>query len=643
MTLKQPEGSDKGSFEDLRAEVRRSRSGSPVQEPVFDDEDMEVPNMDASKASLQERRRQRVDSLGTEVPDSHLVAQENTIARAQVDTTLAVIPADAFKRLTKKFPKASAHIVQGRFPSTCTSNPLNLSRPVILTRLHRVTFQTAHEYLGLTKELVKTERAINELASYPLPAEFYESGGIERLRQRFLPETKAVDRGRQDSDSDYFTKRKTSYPLATPYMGPGMGKSNYQETPFEFADAMRLRNPSIPSSGSALSTSPLAEHGSPRPRARENSGALGGNRVSRNVGDLLSMTALDTTTTLLSSSPDNTTLSLPTIDEVEDETRNSRHLSFAIGPADEFDLRDAVMTCISKSIGLIQPPASSTPSVEASPAQHPYDANLKRAVFSSSFGSLSYLGLQNKDDVTSVTSSSMTGSLDFTELENETEILFFPRDSILARAGERGAGLFFVIEGWLDVLMPESRPGNLGSKIEQQAAAASPAASKASFGGRKSPSASKRTSRVPSHAAQDPPPAPATKVLFSVKSGGIAGYLSSLSGFPSYVDIKAKTDVYVGFLPAKALERMMDKKPIVLMTLAKRLISLLPPLVVHIDSALDWMQVNAGQVIYRQGEKADSFYFVNQGRLRSIADKEGTGGVEILAEFGQGDSVGECR
>ena len=114
MTLKQPEGSDKGSFEDLRAEVRRSRSGSPVQEPVFDDEDMEAPNMDASKASLQERRRQRVDSLGTEVPDSHLVAQENTIARAQVDTTLAVIPADAFKRLTKKFPKASAHIVQGR-------------------------------------------------------------------------------------------------------------------------------------------------------------------------------------------------------------------------------------------------------------------------------------------------------------------------------------------------------------------------------------------------------------------------------------------------------------------------------------------------------------------------------------------------
>ena len=35
------------------------------------------------------------------------------VARAKEDTTLAVIPAEAFQRLTKKFPKATAHIVQG--------------------------------------------------------------------------------------------------------------------------------------------------------------------------------------------------------------------------------------------------------------------------------------------------------------------------------------------------------------------------------------------------------------------------------------------------------------------------------------------------------------------------------------------------
>jgi lysophospholipid hydrolase len=37
------------------------------------------------------------------------------VARATEDTTLAVIPAEAFRRLTKNFPKATGHIVQGAF------------------------------------------------------------------------------------------------------------------------------------------------------------------------------------------------------------------------------------------------------------------------------------------------------------------------------------------------------------------------------------------------------------------------------------------------------------------------------------------------------------------------------------------------
>jgi lysophospholipid hydrolase len=50
---------------------------------------------------------------------------------------------------------------------------------VILTRLSRVTFTAAHEYLGLTKELLKTEKAINDIACHPLPASFYEGGGLQ--------------------------------------------------------------------------------------------------------------------------------------------------------------------------------------------------------------------------------------------------------------------------------------------------------------------------------------------------------------------------------------------------------------------------------------------------------------------------------
>lgn len=134
------------------------------------------------------------------------------------------------------------------------------------------------------------------------------------------------------------------------------------------------------------------------------------------------------------------------------------------------------------------------------------------------------------------------------------------------------------------------------------------------------------------------------------------GILASLCNTASYVDIRAKTDTYVGFLPAHALERLLEKRPIVLLTLAKRLISLLSPLgesqvvqriyvltsssVLHVDGSLDWVQVNAGQVLWRPDDVSDSFYIVINGRLRAITEKDG-GGVSILAEYGQGDTVGE--
>ena len=56
-------------------------------------------------------------------------ALKGTIARAMVDTTLAVIPAKAFKTLTKKYPKASGTVVQ-----------------VVLERFSRVTFMTGTCY-----------------------------------------------------------------------------------------------------------------------------------------------------------------------------------------------------------------------------------------------------------------------------------------------------------------------------------------------------------------------------------------------------------------------------------------------------------------------------------------------------------------
>ncbi|KAJ1955268.1 Nte1p, partial [Linderina pennispora] len=80
-------------------------------------------------------------------------ARPNVIARATTDTTLAMIPASAFQRVTRLYPKAAAHILQ-----------------VILTRLQRVTFATLYDYLDVPHELVAVERNIGELAKYSIDA-----------------------------------------------------------------------------------------------------------------------------------------------------------------------------------------------------------------------------------------------------------------------------------------------------------------------------------------------------------------------------------------------------------------------------------------------------------------------------------------
>jgi lysophospholipid hydrolase len=51
-----------------------------------------------------------------------------------------------------------------------------------------------------------------------------------------------------------------------------------------------------------------------------------------------------------------------------------------------------------------------------------------------------------------------------------------------------------------------------------------------------------------------------------------------MSGYPSFVEIRAATDTFVGYITKQTLERIIDRNPIVMLTLAKRLISILSPL-----------------------------------------------------------------
>ncbi|KAH9050541.1 patatin-domain-containing protein [Lactarius hengduanensis] len=544
-------------------------------------------------ASLNQRRRHRVSDHLTQI-------HHGTVARATEDTTLAVIPAEAFRRLTKKFPKASAHIVQ-----------------VIMTRFSRVTFNAAHKYLGLTTEVLRTEKAINDIACHPLPSTFYESGGMQQLRQRFDGvKSQEFSLAQSESDDDYFSLSPTT-------VSPGPSKTRLS-----------------PKSGFSTNPVKLRENVHfPPPRTRSS-------RHFVQAGDLHSSTLSGDVYKSLGRSFSVLNTPHSSRRELSDSSETPEFLHF---DGVDFDLRQEVMNCIAVSIGLSQPPLSDDTSSEASPSFSAVDGGRvpQPSGFLSPFGSLSLLEMG--DDSSSATggSSSNTAGGYGSGLDNGVEILFFSEGSYLARAGERDIGLFFVIEGFLDIVLPteersfpekeprarQSTP-TVDSLYDVEATSANEDGNKSSIG------SSKETSRPSAPSAPRDSSLKGRRPLFTVKPGGIAGYLASLSSAASYVDIVAKTDTYVGFLPHHALERLLEKQPIVLLTLAKRLISLLSPLVLQIDASLDWMHVNAGQVLWRTGDVSDSFYIVINGRLRAInEDKQGV--VKIVAEYGQGDTAGE--
>lgn len=133
-------------------------------------------------------------------------------------------------------------------------------------------------------------------------------------------------------------------------------------------------------------------------------------------------------------------------------TRSS--ISSHLGPGD-FDLRAEVMSCIAKSIGLIQPPhlgpgENESETTDRSPGVPPFSASSSDAgggssnMFNSSFGSLSMLEVDiGVGDDASSTSASGIGleSQPLLGLDNEVEILTFDAGSTLVIAGERNAGV----------------------------------------------------------------------------------------------------------------------------------------------------------------------------------------------------------
>ncbi|KAK0619812.1 lysophospholipase NTE1 [Immersiella caudata] len=538
-------------------------------------------------------------------------AHPDIIARATVDTTIAIIPASAFRRLIRIFPKATSHIVH-----------------VILSRFQRVTLATAYDYLGLTGEVLQVERNMLKYTVRELPNHL-RGDALDRLKEKFNRERERigeeeVGKGIALHNAHSGRRRRSATTLRKEAALQAYSKQRHRSL---------VGSPNIPyerstfdgpSPGDLLAGIQASRIGGPRPLS----------------ANLVNGLPSQTDSHKRAMSP------LASRDFNPFATQRKGHAT--LDQRDTLDednmFRESILECMFKSIGLYgngngQKEAESA---QPSPRLVSYDQRRQKAVFSSNaFGFMEPLDGSVDGDTESMTSGSHIASphlnahLLAQDMRDEVEIVFFPKGSVLVEQGERNPGLYYVVDGFLDICVQAED----GSCDILHAAGKTSLGSMESFetlGGsrRTSVGGSTLDSRKKSKAGR--------RSVALIKPGGLAGYVGTISSYRSFIEVVAKTDVYVGFLPLASIERIVDRYPIVLLTMAKRLANLLPRLILHIDFALEWLQVNSGQVIYHEKDESEAIYIVLNGRLRLVEDRK-DGGVNVRAEFGQGESIGELE
>ncbi|XP_029915236.1 patatin-like phospholipase domain-containing protein 7 isoform X2 [Myripristis murdjan] len=128
-------------------------------------------------------------------------------------------------------------------------------------------------------------------------------------------------------------------------------------------------------------------------------------------------------------------------------------------------------------------------------------------------------------------------------------------------------------------------------------------------------------------------------LLFVAHPGEMVGHLAVLTGEPLIFGVRAQRDCTFLSISKAHFYEIMREDPRVVLNVAHTVVRRVSPFVRQIDFALDWIAVEAGRAIYRQGDKSDSTFIVLSGRLRSVIAKD-DGKKELAGEYGRGDLIG---
>lgn len=567
----------------------------------------------------------------TSAASADLLPEVVARARRSDDTdiataTIAIIPSLAFRRVYSKFPKATSHIVA-----------------MILSRLYKVTFNTAHNYLGLTREIIETEAILNSSSvDHKLP-DYLVSAALEELEYKRSKNVGAPDSEMNDRSVPLFSKtprrpRKPAPHLSSRYVILDSGKKSTQpgdllsSVPLSRRPMFSHHNSIVADTADELNDFSLADS-----KAEMGSGRKGKttpkSKNKKNIGPAFSDGLEETKeSTLRASIADNLLKILGVEEEAELFSLVDDRLSMSSSSVALSSLMNDNSTTgsfnrffyDSLSEGLRFDTISPSPSASKTSQVYPTFLrwNFERESFSET--PLPRIGPVKKGSLGESDSKYATIKADFART---VEIKYYPPGACLLEQDSFNTGIYFVIHGALKVTT---------TTIKEDALS---------------------------------PQKTATKKLHTVETGGIAGYLSSIVGFKSLVTIQSADDTgaIVAHISRKDFVNLLDKFYMLQLPIAAKLKSLLPPLIRTIDFALEWCNIPAGALLASQGDLANGFHIVISGRFRVVRhndqlkiDPELVNGnlidnsnsapnehkpkeFEVLGEYGHGQSIGEVE
>jgi len=128
------------------------------------------------------------------------------------------------------------------------------------------------------------------------------------------------------------------------------------------------------------------------------------------------------------------------------------------------------------------------------------------------------------------------------------------------------------------------------------------------------------------------------RIMYVAYAGELIGTLSVITGEPSFFTIRAAVDSRIVCIRKTDFYAIMKEQPSIVLNVSRTVVRRMSAFVRQIDFALDWMLIEAGHALYRQGDHSEYVFIILTGRLRSVVKLESK--KELIGEYGRGEVVG---